>query len=411
MTRIEGCFLLKLSGRGKVWLNYLLDRVIDLCDLFLRDAYRLPWSSAQSIARWVARHIGDTAWLLHSFPRLSAHRLVGSRWTIVFVGADQGLLDLCHLFFPDEEAHVEKIGRTALWRLSEQARQWLAEGTDLVVCELSCIQPHRPQAPISFAVPVWVNQSLDLPEPLESLIAGKMFATERHRLNKARRNGFSYRWSKSKTDFDQFHYHMYLPYVKARHGERALVGRYEDQWRRWFARGGLVLVTQYDEPVAGVLCYTADVTCLDVERGVLAADPQLFKQGIETMITWYAMNWAHDCGAKTYDMGASLACCSNGSFPSKRRWGSHVIRARKVYPSWTFLARNLPPSLWERINELGFISEIDGKFYRTLLTSDKDAMDQAGIDDELVAAAKYGLDGLAIIPMDSQPIIHGVVQQ
>jgi hypothetical protein len=406
MTHIKAT-LYQLYRRAKLWLNYCLDRVIDLCDLVLMDAYQLPWSTAQSVAKQMARCVGDISWLLRAFPRLPAYRLIGTDWTIIFVGTEPSLKEIRAVFF--EEARQQELGRIALWKLSAQSQQWLAEGTDLVVCELSRIHPNRPQAPVTFTVPTWIQQVLAIPEPLESLIAGKKFATERHRLNKAQRVGFNYRFSQCKADFDYFHYHMYLPYVKVRHGDLAAVAPYQHQWRRWFARGGLVLVTQHDEALAGVLCYKPNDTCFDVERGVLAANPRLFKQGIETMITWYAINWACDQGAQIYDMGGAHAWHSNGAFNTKRRWGAHVMRRRRIYGTWTFLARNGSSSLLDHMNEVGFISEIDGKFYEVLLCTDATPVTETDLDEELLAVKTRGLDGLVVVSPNSKPAIYEAV--
>ncbi len=179
----------RLYRRTKVWLNYLLDRIIDQCSTFLVDVYRFPWPGVQNIAQGIARYVGDVSWLLRDFPRLSAYKLAGENWTVIFVGGETGMREICHLFFEDE-VDRQGLGRIALWKLSAQTRQWLAEGVDLVICELSRIHPNRPEAPITFDVPTWINQVLTIPEPVESLISGKKFATERHRLNKAKRLGF-----------------------------------------------------------------------------------------------------------------------------------------------------------------------------------------------------------------------------
>ena len=167
-----------------------------------------------------------------------------------------------------------------------------------------------------------------------------------------------------------------------------------------------MLVTQHDKPVAGVLCYVANDTCFDLERGVLEADPQLFKQGIDTMITWYALNWGRDRGAKIYDMGGTRAWRSNGSFNSKRRWGAQVVRHKFIYATWTFLAQNLPPSLQDHINKLGFISEIDGKFCGVLLISDTASITEADVNQELLAIKNRGLNGLVVISANSKPGIY-----
>jgi hypothetical protein len=393
-----------LYRRLKVRLNYWLDRGIEFCDMVLMDAYRLPWPAGQSAMKRVARWVGNVGWLLRDFPRLSVHKLVGPDWTIVFVGRDVGLREVSCLFF-QEEVIPHELGRVALWELSARTQQWIVEGADLVVCELGCVNPWSPRAALKFTTPTWIQQVLAIPESTETLIAGKKFATERHRLNKAQRTGFDYRFSQSRADFDHFHQHMYLPYVKARHGHLSLTASRHHQ-KRWFDRGGLVLVTQDDKPVAGLLCHMCNGTFFDLERGVLEADCRLFKQGIGTMITWHAMNWAHDQGAKLYDMGGSHAWTSNGSFTSKRRWGARVVSRRRIYGEWTFLLQDLPPSLQAYLNDLGFIGEIGGAFYRVWLSNGSDSIAEDDLKAQLLSANEYGLDGLLVVSFNSPPAVY-----
>ena len=397
-------FLFRLSRNSKIKLNYQLDRIIDLCNMVLMDVYQLPWPMIQSIARKVARYTGDISELLRAFPRLDAHKLTGPNWTVIFVGNTQDLLEIHHLFFSEEVIHQE-IGRIALWKLPTQTRNWLAEGVDLVICELSRIHPNRPKASITFTVPTWIHQVLAIPEPVETLIAGEKFANKRNTLNKARRAGFNVKFTRSESDFDHFHYHMYRPYLEARHGELALTASYQDQRQRWFERGGLLLVTDGDEPVAGALCHIADETCFHIETGVLKADPQLFKKRIETIIVWYAITWGRDQGAKVFDMGGTRAWCSNGSFESKQRWGAQVSRRRKIYSTWVFLAQNLSPSLQDHINQLGFISEIDSKFYRILVDIDASPAPETNFQNEFATAASKGIGGVLVISPDRHQII------
>jgi hypothetical protein len=410
MPRNERGILYRLYRQSKVWLNYLLDRVIDLCDMVLMDAYQFPWPEVQDIAQRIARYVGDISWCLRDFPRLSAYRLIGADLTVIFVGREKGLREICHLFFEEEVEQLE-FGRVALWKLSAQSQQWLAEGIDLVICELGCIHPNRPSAPITFTVPIWIHQVLAIPDSLVTLIAGRKPEPIRRRINKVRKAGFTYGFSQSKADFDHFHYHMYIPFIKTRHGDLALVASYQDQWQRWFTRGGLVLVTQNDKPVAGMLGYLAGDTFFDVEAGILEADPHLFQQGINAFLIWCAMVWAHDKGAKILDMGGTHAWRSNGSFTFKQGWGARVVRRRKIYGTWTFLAQNLSPALRDHINRLGFISEIGGKFYGILLSAGTAFAEETYIRKELLAAQQQGLAGLAVVLPNAKMIIYDSASQ
>jgi hypothetical protein len=223
----------------------------------------------------------------------------------------------------------------------------------------------------------------------------------RHRITRAQRNGFGYRFSQSKEDFDYFYHQMYLPYVKARHGHLAKVAPYHEQWRRWFRRGGLLLVTQHARVVAGNLCYLAGDTVYSMEAGVLNSDPLLIQQGISALIDWYTFVWAHQHGAATVNMGGSHAWRMDGVFSYKQRWRSKVIRRRAIYANWTFLANALPASLQDTLNQIGFIGEMNDRFYAILVESDRSVFN---IETEAAKAVQQGLAGIAVIGPQKQSV-------
>jgi len=231
----------------------------------------------------------------------------------------------------------------------------------------------------------------------------------RHNLNRAQKSDFSWYFSQTKEDFDIFYYNMYLPYIKERHGQRALVASYQDQWHRWFSKGGLVVITQNKRPVGGLICYIKGNICFAVEVGVLNSDPDLLKQGIKISADWFAINWAYQQGAKIYDMGGTRSWCSDGVFTAKSRWRSKVIRRKRIYGSLTFLVQNPSPSLQEYINKLAFISEIDGKFRVVRIESAPNSITDANVDKELSTIKKQGLDGLVVVSANSEPIIYNLV--
>lgn len=391
---------MKFYQRGKVFLNYLLDRAIDLSDAFLADLYRLPWPALQNLIHKMARLAGDVCWFLRDLPRLPAYKLSGKRWTVIFVGNEHGLLEVTRLFFPDEEVERQEIGRVALWKLQAGVRQWLAGGADLIICELSNVYPWRLKAPFVLIVPTWVRQIAAIPEPAETLIAGRKMHGTRHRIARATRDGFHYRFSQSLEDFDHFYHRMYLPFVKSRHNHLALVTPYERLRRKWFARGGLLLVTRHDVPVAASICYLSDNTCYSIEGGVLDADEQLFQQGVNVLFDWYTVKWGRERGATVYDMGGSRGWRSSGPFAYKSTWRTTVVRLSSVYSNWHVLGQCLSPALREHLNQIGFVSEIGGKFYGALFGEETNQPGEQELRRELAEVQQQGLAGLAVLSPD-----------
>jgi hypothetical protein len=399
--------LLKLYYKSKNWLDYLLDRVIDVADMFLMDAYQPPRLIGRKRGHRVARTVGDLCWLVRSFPRLPVYKLSGSRWTLIFIGEERDLPEICHSLFLEEEPVPEKIARIPLWKISQWVQQQLNQNTaDLIICELSCLYPKQLKAPITFVVPSWINQEVHIPDPPDQLIAGKRYSTERNRLNKAKRLGFDYQFSQSQADFDYFHHEMYVPYSQTRHRDLAIVGQYQDQQKRWFSRGGVVLISQENKPVAGVMCYLTNGICFDVSRGVLHADQELFRLGIDTIITWSVINWAHQQGAKVYNIGGARPRCTDGAFSSKRHWSAQVTRRKKIYPQWLFLAKDLSPVLREYLNRLEFITEIENNFYQVLLLNPGESLTQAEIDEKVGVAQQQGLAGIALVSSNTHTKVY-----
>jgi len=379
--------------------------MIDLVNSVLMDAYEIPWSAAKNFAHKMARRIGNIAWLVFQFPALSAYRLSGAKWTVIFVGTrESSLKKICRLFFEAEFVR-EKLEKISIFKLSAETRKWQAEGVDLIVCELGCLFPKRPRAAINFTISTLVNQVIPIPKKLETALSGRKLAGIRRIVNRAKRLGFNYRFSQSLADFDNFHYNMYLPFIKSRHGDLATITPYEVQ-RRWFAKGGLLLVTQDGRPVAGALCCIGDQTCYSIELGLLGACPKLFQQGVTTILNWYKIIWAHELGASRYNMGGTCAWCSDPVFTYKRRWGARVEERKRIYATLTFLASQLSIPLQNHLNKLGFISELDGKFYRVFLDNDIGCGTQTDVSKELSATKKEGLDGLAVVLANSNPVIY-----
>jgi hypothetical protein len=389
--------VVRLYRQLKVWINHWLDRVIDACSALLSRFDDLTDNRVESALRETARQIGDVCWLLRDVPRLTAYRLRGREWTIIFIGSERGVLEARHLLFAGQPASQDEIGRLALWTIPAQVRCWLADGVDLVVYESSRLRAWRPTASYAFTVPTWVHQVARLSNPIEHMLRGRRMHGVRCLITRAERNGFGYRFSRSKDEFDLFYHRMYVPFVRARHGERAIIAPYAEQFNRWFKRGGLLLVTLGDEPVAGVLCYAGGETCYAVEGGVLDNDAGQIQQGLNSLIVWAAMRWARERGARFLSMGHSAARRSNGAFGYKQRWRAIVRRQRRIHCVWTLLAEALPESLRRRLNEIGFISDITGKFYGVLIQPNGTSLNAAEMERDARDARDQGLSGIVLV--------------
>ena len=354
----------------KIHIKYLLGRIIYLCDLLLADMYRFPSPVVRNIARWLARHIGDSCAWVRTFPRIPVYKLIGPDYTIAFIGSASSKRELRQLFF-DETIEEQQLGKIALWGLSKRIRDWLRQDVDMVIYEHPRrIYPHRFKPAIMFTVPTWVDQTISLPESPKELIPGKR---KRTYINRCIKESYVNKFSQSENDFDHFYHEIYLPYVTVRYGGRLLETPY-DQMKRLFRRGGLLLVTLNGETVAGNLFYIRNETFFKNDFGLLLEGSKSWKQGASTVLDWFCILWAYEQGIKTFNMGGTRGWQSDGVFWYKSNWRAKVARRSRIYKQWTFMARLLSQSLQDRINEVGFISEINERFYGVHLSDESDAL-------------------------------------
>jgi hypothetical protein len=384
--------LLRIAKRFKIVINFFLDRITDLCNYLIFWAAIFP-TPIQNLIKTISYFIGNLVLWLVNFPRMDAYKLTGKEWSITFVGSREGLQAAQELFFEAQESTTQVLERVKVWKLPEQSKDWLAGGADLVICELSRLTPWKPSAVYSFSGPDWIMQIIDLPASPEEILVGRRISSQRKRILKLEKNGFSYHYSRAREDFLFFYHHMYLPFVNARHGSQALIVPLEDQHNRWFKAGGLILVTESNQPVAGAIVIRTGKICYNIEMGVLRGAPELMEAGVIAFLDWSTIQWCYTQSAKQLCLGGSQAYCSNGSFDSKTKWGARVVRQKRVNPLWFYLSDHLPDSLRERMNQIELVSEQKGKFYCTYI-AEPDAED---LERKVQEALRQGLSGLALV--------------
>jgi hypothetical protein len=203
---------------------------------------------------------------------------------------------------------------------------------------------------------------------------------------------------------------MYVPHTKTRHGDRAVVAEHDGYLKELFNQGGLLLVTQYDRPVAGGVRYIANDTCFSVEHGILEADNELLKHGVNMLLDWYTILWAAEQGARQLNMGGSNPWSSNGIFNYKASWRSHVTGFDYVHEVWQIYADRLSPCLCDFINQVGFITEIKGNFYLIWLEPEGFGQLDEQVGPALDKAIRQGLKGVVVLTPHSRHIFTDQVE-
>ncbi len=271
---------------GKVGLNYLVDRDIELDNLILMDYYDRSSSPHWQRIKRIARFTGEYAAFIQDVPRLPAMRLSDNRWSIVYAGRGQSLKTIKRLFF-NGEVNIEDLGRVPIWKLPQLRDQWASEGAELIIQETSPAHRDNIQGMVSFRVPSWIEQILPLPAYLDEF--SHRWGVDRDVIRMVRRiktTGLVSSFSTSGDDFNQFYHQLYYPFIAKRHGDNAFLTPYRDLLR-WFQRGNLIAIyhPESHQLVGGLIAYKAGDVCYAIEEGFID-DPVLWQQGINSFLYW-----------------------------------------------------------------------------------------------------------------------------
>lgn len=409
LRKIPGLLFAKIANSMKWHFKNLIPRIgyglyhfsLSLTIGAFKHSYLIP----RSLRQKAARVLGDIAFLVLDLLKKTVWRMTGSDLQVLFVGSKQGSLDIWPLFF-DDAATCEPAGEVFAWGLSRKTKQWLEEGCDLVICELSRLHPFWPKTSIAFAVPQWVSQLVDYPVQPGLLLTKDLPRSLRRQIKKCQEAGCKWHFSRSRSDFDYFYERLYLPFVRSRHGERAQIAPYPFQWDFWIegAGGGLLLVTQGGKTVGGAVCLVVDKICYGIELGVLDANETLMKQGIYVYLLWCVAEWGQAQGAQFYNMGGAKAWRCNGSYQFKAKWKPRVTRRKWTTQQFIFAADRLPPLLKEKINACGFICEVDDGCYSLLLEKAGFNLPESALAEMVSSTQKEGLHGVCVLAPGSHPM-------
>ena len=318
--------------------------------------------------------------------------------------------EILRLFF-DGATQEQELGRVHAWALWQLGQRWLGEGTDLVICETPLLHPGRFKAPIKFVVPSWVDQTISLPESPDEIRPGKRKWSY---IKRCLNEGYVFEFTRSQAKFDSFFDELYVPYVSARYGERTMITPRQDL-NRIFGRGGQFLMTLNQTPVAGRVAYVNDGTLFANEFGVSREGPGYWKQGGISTLDWQTILWAYDHNLTAFNFGGTRSWHSDGVFRYKSRWGAKTKKRSRIYSVLTIMAKVLSPQLRNRINQIGFISEVGDRFYGVYITDQMSDHDSSHADNvspdsdlasNLVLVKNWGLDGLLVVSPSCRFTVH-----
>ncbi len=267
-------------------------------------------------------------------------RVDGNTGTVIVAGSLHEVDYIIRNFFEDQPKR-ESIGDVPLWTLARTLRR-LRISADLTIARLDQLSARLFFGADYLVVPEWIGSRLVVPEdPLK-------LAHESHSLEEDLRivckNRLTYEVTHAEKDFMVFYHTMYVPFVIKRHGQQAVV---HDIYRirRIFNRGGLLLVKQNGQPIAGVIFQKKNQILHLWILGTVNGEWAPVKAGAFAALYFFSIKLAKKLKCKLIDFGGSRPSLNDGLLRYKKKWGIHLTRKYDNYYEYLVYWNHLDKSV------------------------------------------------------------------
>lgn len=176
-------------------------------------------------------------------------------------------------------------------------------------------------------IPDSVRSILYLDGPL-NVIENKYSSNALRKSRAIKRSQYICKVHKNEEELKHFYNEMYIPYIRGRYGERAVIESYEKA-RRLMRTGFLLEVQRDDRIISGVICRIRNGMFVFELVGVKSGSPQLLKEGALDALYHYSVRLALEKKCKMIDFGISRPFLNDGLVGYKRKWGTRLIQNKK----------------------------------------------------------------------------------
>jgi hypothetical protein len=179
----------------------------------------------------------------------------------------------------------------------------------------------------SFIIPSWIKGEAEIPDDL-SLLVNNDWSLRRNQ-KKIRKNQYYYEVTRDPSQYYHFYHDMYLPYVKAAYGDKAIVMSYENLKAK-IRNYELLIVKQQGKDIAGaMLSCTAHEASFSL-AGVLDGNLDYVQSGALAALYYFFLSHLQARGYKNVKLGSTRAFLKDGVLQYKKKWGLKLIQASET---------------------------------------------------------------------------------
>jgi hypothetical protein len=265
--------------------------------------------------------------------------------TVILAGARPWSDYLARRFFASPP-HREIVGKVFLWRLPKVLER-LGTQADITIVHVDRLGARLFFKGNYLEIPESVGSWLPLPSNPYAIARRNRSLKEDLRI--IRRERWTSEISHEEADCGKFYDSMYIPSMRRRHGERAVI-RNLHQLRRAFRHGGIIWIQRDRQRFAGGIFQQRRRTLHLVALGTAGGDPVWAKKGAIAALYLFSIEYASDHGCARIDFGGTPPILNDGLLRFKRKWGIQL--SNKSQTSYVYLVG------WQEPNKhvLNFLS-------------------------------------------------------
>jgi len=212
------------------------------------------------------------------------------------------------------------LGRVWIWKIFKVVKE---KG---YACSLMVVAVHIPLCTLFrnrtyFDIPFWVSSLTNI--SVDSCLLTKSKSVKAD-IRKIKNNKLSFMITRDRSQFDNFYYNMYRPYIAWRHGDAAIIVEH-DYMKNWFKNSELLLIKKENEYIAGVLLVYEKKHGRLVYMGVKDGNFDYVEDGAVGAIFYFAIRRFREKGYKQAHFGGARAFLKDGVLGFKRRRGASQI--------------------------------------------------------------------------------------
>ena len=256
------------------------------------------------------RIVRSKAWIIGGTEVASGEHL-----SVIYMGREGQMNYIKNLIFKGncKEKYIEKRSFWHLFHLIKNLSK-----CSLIIIEGHCQDYKSDTEKGEFFIPLWLQGSVNIP----------LVATNRSiksDLKKIRKYQLEYVVTKELNQFHDFFYNMYLPYIKNRHQNRALLMSYDIMIQRAKDKTcELLLVKKDNEPIAGMVIVFEKNHPRLWSLGVKDGNPSHVKIGVVAATYYFSSLYLVGRGYEKMHTGSSRAFLKDGVLQFKKKWGMRV---------------------------------------------------------------------------------------